>query len=71
MRVWDRATRALWQLVSAFLFEQYKTSMTYAAPWAQLAVVVLIAYVASMLTTLVPAWQATRIVPAEALRYSD
>jgi len=50
-------------------FEQYKTGMTYAAPWAQLAVVVLIAYAASLLTTLVPAWQATRIVPAEALRY--
>ena len=50
-------------------FEQYKTGMTYAAPWAQLGVVALIADAASMLTTLVPAWQATRIVPAEALRY--
>ncbi len=58
-------------LFASNFFEQYKTGMTYAAPWAQLAVVVLIAYAASLLTTLVPAWQATRIVPAEALRYSD
>ena len=58
-------------LFASNFFEQYKTGMVYAAPWAQLGVVVAIAYGASMLTTLVPAWQATRIVPAEALRYSD
>ncbi len=58
-------------LFDSNFFEQYKTGMIYSVPWAQLAAVVLIAYAASMLTTLVPAWQATRIVPAEALRYSN
>jgi len=58
-------------LFDSNFFEQYRTGMVYAVPWAQLAAVVLIAYGASLLTTLVPAWQATRIVPAEALRYSN
>jgi putative ABC transport system permease protein len=56
-------------LFSSNFFEQYKTGMLFVVPWDQLAVIVLIAYGASLLTTLAPAWQAARIVPAEALRY--
>jgi putative ABC transport system permease protein len=38
-------------------------------PWGQIGVIVLIAYGFSLLTTILPALQASRIYPAEALRY--
>jgi putative ABC transport system permease protein len=38
-------------------------------PWGQVLLIVVIAYAASVLTTYLPAWQASRIYPAEALRY--
>ena len=38
-------------------------------PWGQIGVTVLIAYVFSLLTTILPALQASRIYPADALRY--
>jgi putative ABC transport system permease protein len=57
-------------LFASNFFEQYRTGMLFVVPWDQLVAVVLIAYGASLLTTIAPAWQATRIVPAEALRYS-
>jgi putative ABC transport system permease protein len=37
--------------------------------WLQIVIVVAVAYLASLIMTLVPAWQASRIYPAEALRY--
>jgi putative ABC transport system permease protein len=43
--------------------------LTFAVPWLQLGTIVAIAYVASLLTTYLPAWQAARVYPAEALRY--
>jgi putative ABC transport system permease protein len=42
--------------------------MQMTVPWGQVIVVVLIAYFASMLTTVLPARQASRVYPAEALR---
>jgi putative ABC transport system permease protein len=44
-------------------------SVTFAVPWLQMGVIVAIAYVASLITTYLPAWQASRVYPAEALRY--
>jgi putative ABC transport system permease protein len=41
----------------------------FAIPWGQIGVIVLIAYGFSLLTTILPALQASRIYPAEALRY--
>jgi len=38
-------------------------------PWGQMLLIVVIVYAASLLTTYLPAWQASRIYPAEALRY--
>ena len=38
-------------------------------PWLQIGLVVLAAYLFSLLTTIAPAWQASRIYPADALRY--
>jgi putative ABC transport system permease protein len=41
----------------------------FAVPWLQLALILLAAYLFSLLTTILPAYQAARIYPAEALRY--
>jgi putative ABC transport system permease protein len=38
-------------------------------PWSTLGVIVGLAYIASLLTTFLPASQASRVYPAEALRY--
>ncbi|MDB5060065.1 MAG: FtsX-like permease family protein, partial [Chloroflexi bacterium] len=45
------------------------SSVVYTVPWAQIALIVVIAYIASLITTYLPAWQASRVYPAEALRY--
>jgi putative ABC transport system permease protein len=45
------------------------SSIAFTVPWIQMLLIVVIAYIASLLTTFVPAWQASRIYPAEALRY--
>ncbi|MDI9546571.1 MAG: FtsX-like permease family protein [Chloroflexota bacterium] len=42
---------------------------TGSAPWGAIGLTVLAAYLFSLLTTIAPVWQATRIYPAEALRY--
>jgi putative ABC transport system permease protein len=54
-------------LVGAF-FPQIDRSIV-AIPWQQIALIVLATYLFSLLTTIIPAWQAARIYPAEALRY--
>lgn len=38
-------------------------------PWGAIGLIVLIAYGSSLFTTILPALQASRIYPAEALRY--
>jgi ABC-type lipoprotein release transport system permease subunit len=38
-------------------------------PWGSILLVLGLAYGFALLTTIVPAWQASRIYPAEALRY--
>ncbi len=43
--------------------------ITYKVPWVNIVVVVIIAYGASLLTTYLPARQASKIYPAEALRF--
>ncbi len=50
---------------------QAKTDNSVAlhVPWPQIGLIVLVAYLASLLTTYLPAWQASRVYPAEALRY--
>ncbi len=54
-------------LVTAF-FPQIAEG-TVSTPWLQIGLVVLAAYLFSLLTTIAPAWQASRIYPADALRY--
>ena len=43
--------------------------LSFSIPWLQIAIIVAIAYAFSLLTTFLPARQASRIYPAEALRY--
>ncbi len=43
--------------------------LSFTIPWVQIAIIVAIAYAFSLLTTFLPARQASRIYPAEALRY--
>lgn len=43
--------------------------ISFAVPWLNLSIIFLIAYGASLLTTFLPARQASHIYPAEALRY--
>ena len=41
----------------------------FGVPWGQIGLIVLVAYGMTLLTTIIPAWQAGRVYPAEALRY--
>jgi ABC-type lipoprotein release transport system permease subunit len=50
-------------------FEQFNTDLTFSIPWQELGLIVGIGLLASFLGALLPAWQAGRIAPAEAIRY--
>lgn len=50
-------------------YESIADGRIFQIPWGQIGVIVLIAYGFSLLTTILPALQAARIYPAEALRY--
>jgi putative ABC transport system permease protein len=55
------------QLVSYFMKTQ--PGIQFVIPWGQLVLIVLGSYLASLLTTCLPARQASQVFPAEALRY--
>jgi len=44
-------------------------TMTFAVPWLTLGIVFVVVYAGSLLATLLPARQASRVYPAQALRY--
>jgi putative ABC transport system permease protein len=50
-------------------FEQFHTGLTFSVPWSELGLIVGIALLASLLAALLPAWQAGKVTPTEALRY--
>lgn len=50
-------------------FEQFQTGLEFVVPWPEITLILGVALVASLLGALLPAWQAGRITPAEALRY--
>ncbi|MBI2866977.1 MAG: ABC transporter permease [Chloroflexi bacterium] len=54
--------------ISLYVSEQFE-GFVFAVPWLQLVVVIIIAYLASLLTTLASARRAASIYPADALRY--
>ena len=49
-------------------FEQFHTGLVFSVPWGELGLVVGLALLASLLAALLPAWQAGRVTPSEALR---
>ena len=49
-------------------FERYQTGLTFGIPWGELGLIVGIAMLASLLAALLPAWQAGRVTPIEAIR---
>ena len=57
------------QAIIGQLFSVITAGRTLAVPWGQIGVIVLAAYLFSLLTTILPAIQASRIYPADALRY--
>ncbi len=59
----------LGQAVIGQLFSVITAGRTLPVPWGQIGVIVLGAYLFSLLTTILPALQAARIYPADALRY--
>ncbi len=56
-------------IFAANFFEQFNTGLTFSIPWQELGLIVGIALLASFLGAILPAWQAGRISPAEAIRY--
>jgi putative ABC transport system permease protein len=54
---------------AANFFEQYQTGLFFSVPWHQISIIVGVALLASLLGAILPAWQAGRVAPAEALRY--
>ena len=50
-------------------FAEQISGIRYTVPWRTLGVIVGLAYIASLLTTFLPARQASKVYPAEALRY--
>jgi putative ABC transport system permease protein len=56
-----------WLLVDSF--RETSGDVKYVVPWATVGVILLIALVASLATTFIPARQASKIYPSEALRY--
>jgi len=67
---------AVWQIrgpsnnfFAVDFFEQFNTGLIYSVPWEELGLIFGIALLAAFLGALLPAWQAGRITPAEAIRY--
>lgn len=59
----------LGQAMIGQFFNVLTAGRTLAVPWTQIGIIVLGAYLFSLLATILPAIQASRIYPAEALRY--
>jgi ABC-type lipoprotein release transport system permease subunit len=50
-------------------FEQFQSGLSLVVPWRDLALICGAALAASLFAAALPAWQAGRIAPADALRY--
>ena len=53
---------------SNYPFPKYENGDIF-LPWGELGVITACAFVASLLAAFLPAWQAGRVAPADALRY--
>ncbi len=50
-------------------FSQFQSGLTLVVPWTEIALICAAALGASLVAALLPAWQAGRVAPADALRY--
>ena len=57
-------------IFAANFFEQYQTGLAFNIPYPQIVLIVVVSLLSSFLGAILPAWQAGRVAPAEALRYS-
>ena len=62
-------TMLSYNAISDIRAEEGIDTLRYSVPWLQIMAIVAVAYVFSLAATLLPARQASRIYPAEALRY--
>ena len=58
-----------WNIVNDVREFEGVEGLTFRFPWVQIIIIVGVAYIFSLAATLLPARQASRIYPAEALRY--
>ncbi|MBD0290616.1 MAG: FtsX-like permease family protein [Thermoleophilia bacterium] len=58
-----------WNVIRDSQSEPSWDNLTFVVPWANLVVIFLVVYVVALATTLAPALRASRVYPAEALRY--
>ena len=58
-----------WQAFSGITAEEGVETLTFTVPWGEIAFILVVTYGFSMLATYLPARQASRTYPAEALRY--
>ena len=56
-----------WNIVNSI--QDSFDGLNYSIPWANVSVIVIIAVIAALVTTFIPARQASKIYPSEALRY--
>lgn len=50
-------------------FEQFQSGLVLVVPWSEIAIICAAALAAALLAALLPAWQAGRVAPVDALRY--
>jgi putative ABC transport system permease protein len=50
-------------------FETTRSGINLVVPWGELALICVLAFAVALAASLVPAWQASQIMPADALRY--
>ena len=58
-----------WQAYNDIKEDEGIDTIRFGIPWIQIGVILAVTYVASLLATFLPARQASRVYPAEALRY--
>ncbi len=62
---------ALGALLAYNLSESASGILSFSVPWGNVALIVVLSYALTILATGVPSYRASRIAPAEALRYSE
>ena len=59
-----------WQAYNDIIEDEGIDTIRFSIPWMQVGLILAVTYAASLLATFLPARQASRVPPAEALRYA-